>query len=156
MKNKLNFLVILAVAPLFASCFGPSTPADAQGMGPKEQVEAFFSSVKAGKLESAYEVLFAPSGIAQMKPQAVEALRRQTEAYLPLFGKIVGWELVHEEAFGASVVRLVYLLKANHHALTWEFYFYKPAESWFLVQVTFDDQFRALGPKVSIGGRPSA
>jgi hypothetical protein len=153
-KSLAASLGVLAV--VVAACLGRATPATGQELDPKAQVESFFTLVKKGNIESAYQTIFAASGLVAAKPQALEALRRQTEAFLPLFGEIVGWELVSQETFGTSLVRMVYLLKAEKHALTWEFYFYKPKKTWFASQVTFDDQFRALGPKVSIGGRPSA
>ena len=150
------FLLALWAAVVSGACFWSAPTAAGTDLGPKEQADLFFRQVKAGNINDAYQSLFARSGIAQAKPQALEALRRQTEAYLPLFGKILDWELVEEEKFGSSLVRMVFLLKTEKHPLTWEFFFYKPADVWFASQVTFDDQFRALGPKVSIGARPSS
>jgi hypothetical protein len=157
MKARARIAMLSLSAGLVVSaCFWFSSPAAGSDLDPKEQVEEFLGRIKAGKVEAAYESIFAASGLAKAKPQALEVLRRQTEAVLPLFGNVLGWELIVEEHFGNSLVRMVYLLKAEKHALTWEFYFYKPADKWFASQVTFDDQYRGLGPKVSSGPRPSA
>lgn len=114
---------------------------------PKEFVEEFFSYVKAGKVSQGYDVLFVGSGIPAMKPQAVDMLKTQTASGLPMYGKILGFEKVREEKFGASVVRLVYILKSEKAPTVWEFYFYKPQTNWFLGHIIFNDQFQNLDSK---------
>jgi hypothetical protein len=98
-------------------------------------------------ISEAYDKLFRGSSIPTEKPQSIAVLKQQTQIALPLYGKVLGYELVREESFGTSVVRLVYLLKAEKHVTVWEFYFYKPKDDWFLANVYFNDQFNYLGPK---------
>ena len=75
------------------------------------------------------------------------AIRKQTEAALPPMGKVLGFDLILEEPFGTSLVRLVYLLKSERHLTAWEFYFYKPKSVWFVAEVNFSDKFHLLNPK---------
>ena len=111
---------------------------------PKEFTQQFFAKIEAGKINEAYDGLFAGSRIPEMKPQAVEMLKRQTSSGLPLYGKIMGSEMVLEEAFGTAVVRLVYVLKLELAPTVWQFFFYKPKDQWFLGHVIFNDQFQNL------------
>src|SRR5438094_8880058 len=114
---------------------------------PKAMAETFFASLQKSDVTGAYDNLFRGSSIPKDKPQAIAMLKQQTQGVLPFYGKVLGHELVQEESFGTSLVRLVYLLKAEKHVTVWEFYFYKPKSEWFLVNVLFNDQFNLLGPK---------
>ena len=113
----------------------------------KAMAEAFFGRLQKSDVSGAYDNLFRGSSIPKDKPQAVTALKQQTQAGLPLYGKVLGYELVREESFGTSLVRFVYLLKSEKHATVWEFYFYKPKNEWFLANILFNDQFNLLGSK---------
>jgi hypothetical protein len=119
----------------------------AQDQSPRATADAFFRTLQNGKISQAYDQLFAGSIIPQTKPQEVEMLKRQTESGLPLYGKILGFEMVREEKFGTTVVRLVYLLKSEKAPTVWELYFYKPKTSWFLANLMFNDQFHLIEGK---------
>jgi hypothetical protein len=121
-----------------------SFTANAASPLPKDKVEQFFNSVVSGNISSGYDQLFIGSSIPKDKPQAVTMLKQQTESSLPIFGKILGYEYVTEEKFGTSVVRYVYILKSEKGPTTWEFFFYKPKNDWFLANVIFNDQFTFL------------
>ncbi|MFC1590261.1 hypothetical protein ACFL42_02065 [Candidatus Omnitrophota bacterium] len=114
---------------------------------PVEFVEEFFTRVKAGKIDEAYDNLFMGSGIPVMKPQAVEMVKKQTAGGLSMYGKVLGFEKVREEKFGTSIVRSVYILKCEKAPTIWELYFYKPKSDWFLGNINFNDQFNLLDSK---------
>ena len=111
---------------------------------PKSMTEAFFAAVERGDISGGYDRLFVGSTIPQDKPQAMTVLRQQTQNGLQIFGKILGHEFLNEKEIGSSIVRLVYILKSEKGPTVWEFYFYKPRDSWFLAKVTFNDQFGNL------------
>lgn len=111
---------------------------------PKEITDKFFKMAQSGKFVEAYDQLFAGSQIPIQKPQAVEALKRQTASVLPIYGNILGVEFNREEKIGESVVRLVYLLKLEKFPTVWEFYFYKPKSDWLLVNISFNEDFSLL------------
>ncbi|NWF94126.1 MAG: hypothetical protein HXY46_14590 [Syntrophaceae bacterium] len=119
----------------------------AQDQPPRAMAENFFRMLQAGKVSQAYDQLFVGSSIPQVKPQEAEMVKRQTESGLSLYGKILGFELVREEKFGTSVVRLVYVLKSEKNPTVWELYFYKPKANWFLARFFFNDQFQLLEAK---------
>lgn len=111
---------------------------------PKDKVEAFFVSLDKGDIAGAYERIFFGSGMSEKKPDTLAMLKLQTESGLSHYGKILGPDFVKEEKFGTSIVRLVYVLKSEVFPTEWEFYFYKPKDSWFLASVKFNDQFDLL------------
>jgi hypothetical protein len=111
---------------------------------PKEFTDEFFKMVQSGKVAEAYGQLFVGSQIPTQKPQAVDALKRQTASALPIYGNMLGVELIREEKIGESIFRLVYVLKSQIAPTVWEFYFYKPKSDWFLGNILFNDEFRSL------------
>lgn len=104
----------------------------------------FFQMVESGKISEAFDQLFEGSQIPIQKPQAVDVLKRQTSSGLPMYGKINGIEKIRDEKIGSSIVRLVYVLKSEFHPTIWEFYFYKPKDTWFLANVIFNDEFQLM------------
>ncbi len=100
--------------------------------------------IDSGNISGAYNQLFKGSQVEARKPKAIDLLKKQTSNNLPLFGKRVGLEKVREEKIGTSVVRLVYILKMEHAPVVWEFYFYKPKDTWFLSTINFNDKFQLL------------
>ena len=129
-------LLILLLLPLTAMAVPPKTP--------KEQADAFLASVVSGNVTGGYDQLFKGTSMAATKPQALAMLKSQTQAQLPLFGKVVGFELLKEEAFGTSIVRLVYALKSEIAPTIWVFHFYKTTGPWTLSNVAFNDDLKEL------------
>lgn len=113
---------------------------------PRNIAESFLTTIAQGKVAAAYLKLFEGSNIAKDKGPGA-AIRKQTEVALPPLGKVLGFDLIREEQFGASLVRLVFLLKSERHLTTWEFYFYKPKTVWFVAEINFSDKFYLLAPK---------
>lgn len=113
---------------------------------PRGMAEAFLSTIAQGQMVAGYAKLFEGSNIARDKGQG-GTIRKQTEAALPPLGKVLGYDLIREEPFGTSLVRLVYLLKSERHLTSWEFYFYKPKNFWFVAEVNFSDKFHLLNSK---------
>jgi hypothetical protein len=133
MRKLLLFCwLVLLPAPLLAQ----------QGT-PRALAEQFLSSVQKGQIAAAYAKLFEGSNIRKDTGTGM-AIRRQTEAMLPLFGKVLSYELVHEEQIGTALVRLVYVLKSERHLTAWEFYFYRPGNRWFVAEVNFGDKLDRL------------
>ena len=100
-----------------------------------------------GKTDMAYDNLFKGSSMLTSNPQALQMLKNQTGSLLPLYGKVLGYEMIREETIGTSIVRLVYVLKSEVVPTVWEFYFYKPKDKWFVALVTLNDRFKAIESK---------
>ncbi len=131
-----RLFVILLMIPFCAIAEGSSSP--------KDMANEFLGSVIEGDISNAYDRLLEGSEIPVDKPQDVKALKQQTESGLPLYGKPLGYELVREQRFGNSVVRLLYLLKSEKGPIVWDFYFYKPMDSWVLASVDYSVQLQRL------------
>jgi hypothetical protein len=119
----------------------PALGSDAKGPSPTEMAEEFLSRIAKAEIDKAYEAFLEGSSI---DAKQVELLRQKTKSGLPLYGTILGRELIREESFGTSVVRLVYLLKCEQHPITWEFYLYKPKDRWIVSSLKFLDTFDLL------------
>jgi hypothetical protein len=133
-----RILLVLCLAVIVCPVYAQNSP---RGMA-----EAFLSTIAQGQMAAGYTKLFEGSNIARDKGQG-SAIRKQTEAALPPLGKVLGFDLIREEPFGTSLVRLVYLLKSERHLTAWEFYFYKPKNAWFVAEVNFSDKFYLLNSK---------
>ncbi len=135
MKRVLFFCLLTLV---FSSAYAQNSP---RGIA-----EAFLAAIAQGQMTAGYAKLFEGSNIARDRGQG-GSIRRQTETALPPLGKVLGYDLIREEPFGTSLVRLVYLLKSERHLTSWEFYFYKPKNYWFIAEVNFSDKFHLLNSK---------
>ncbi len=112
----------------------------------RARVDAFFGSVMAIKVETAYDNLFDNSQINQ-KREIVESLKKQTASLLATLGSPLGYEFVKEQRYGDSMVRVVYILKYDKGPVIWEFYFYKPKSEWILINMEPSDRLSILGDK---------
>jgi len=111
---------------------------------PREKAEALLSSIQSGDINGGYDRFLVEACPAISLSQQLTMLKKQTDAGVSVYGKILGHEFVKEESFGSSVVRLVYLLKSEEYFTVWEFRFYKPKATWLVAGVFFDDQFTRL------------
>ncbi len=117
-------------------------PALAQA--PRAQAENFLATLQRGQVGPAYAKLFEGSNIGANQAQSIA---RATQGTLAPLGRVLGYDLVREESFGASLARLVYLLRSERHVTVWQFYFYKPGNRWFVAEVNLSEKFQDLGPK---------
>lgn len=110
---------------------------------PEKAVELFFSGLAAGEIPAALDRLCVGSPL-EAEQQQLKVLKTQIEGALPLYGALIGTEIVYREEFGSSLVRLVYLQKFERHPLVWEFYFYRARGPWMLMNIRFNDQLDLL------------
>ncbi len=136
----MKILVIVAVATLVAGV----AHAQMDGRAPQGKVFKFFDTfIRDNDMKGAYADLFRGSTVEQKKDE-VERLHKQTRAALTAYGNPQGYEVFVEEKFGASIVRIIAVMKFEKHPLIWEFYFYKPRAEWLLAHVRFSDHFEML------------
>ena len=74
----------------------------------------------------------------------MENLKSQRKVALPLYGALLGYDFIADAPFGASVRRLVYILKAEKQPIVWVFYYYCPKDAWFLLAVALDDSLKVF------------
>lgn len=135
--NLCKSITLLAILSAVATA-----PADETT--PRQRVEQFFATLTTGDINKAYDQLFAGSAVSADFATRLDALKRQTTANLPMYGKPLGNELVLEKSFGTSVIRLLYVLKMEKHPVVWEFFFYRPKDKWYIANVNLNDEFNGL------------
>ena len=115
---------------------------------PPQKAEAFLAQLSAGETDQALDKVFAGSGMAELKPQAVMAMKSQVKVALGVYGKAIGFEKIDEVEFSPSLKRVTYLQKFELYPVIWEMYFYRAKDSWVLSNILFNDQLAvALGAK---------
>jgi hypothetical protein len=130
--------IILCLILLFSSATTFAKP-------PSESVEEFLRRVTTPESDLAIDRLFAGSGFAEAKPQDIVTLKSKIKMAMELYGSPLGFEKIHEEDLSPSLKRLVYLQKFEQYPVVWEFYFYKPKDTWIINTLNFQDQ---IGPLV--------
>ena len=106
---------------------------------PTSIAETFLARVGKGDVGPAYDQLFRNSPMSTQSLQ-MDALKRQTQSVLPIYGQVLGYELYKQEKFGESLVRLFYIQRFEKHPIVWKFWIYKPGGTWQVNMVTFNDQ----------------
>lgn len=110
------------------------------------QIATFFS---AGDYDGAYEGLI---GYWPLPKEEIQNLGYQTKSQLSMlgdrFGASIGAEHVRTIEAGKSLVRHIFLIKYEKHALRFSCVFYKPKDKWMINSVLWDDRPQDL---LSIG-----
>lgn len=111
---------------------------------PAERVEEFLRQVTTAESDKAMDRLLSGSGLAESKPQDIVTVKSQTKMAMGLYGTPVGIEKIREEDLAPSLKRLVYLQKFEKYPVAWEFYFYKPKDTWVIYTLNFKDEIGLL------------
>ena len=130
-----------AVVLLVGLLLGGSAWAEAE---PNSIVEVYLKGLVAGDTIGAFATLMTHSRIDYLKPRAATLLRGQTQEAISLYGTPSGYERVSRKPYGSSIVRLIYITKHSDVALVWNFYFYRAANEWQLINFDFNDLFKKL------------
>lgn len=107
------------------------------------RAELFLTTVIEGQVDKAYEDIIKGS-LLEQKTQETALLKQRTSGISTVIGKFLCFEFIKQENYGNSIVRLVYLLKAEFHPLAWEIYFYKPKAEWILIEIKFSTEVDSL------------
>ena len=119
----------------------------ARANDPSDLPERFMQEYVAGRAEQAVDGYFKTNPLVQQKAQQLQYLKTQLASISQIFGRPSGYELVSQETLAPSLRRFVYITKHPYHAVTWEFYVYRPAKDWIGSNMRFDDSYGLLGPK---------
>jgi hypothetical protein len=116
----------------------------AESPDPAQLAEAFLTQLGKNESDAACDTLFAGSGMAELKPQAITAMKSQVKVALGMYGKMIGFEKIGETAFSPSLKRMTYLQKFEQYPVIWEMYFYRNKNQWVVNQIFFNDQPAAV------------
>ena len=136
-----QFALIAFAASLVS--FAPQDPPKKAAAGPAERQEDFLATLKAGKIEKAYDALFKGSRFAD-KPDQVENLIDQTAKGVGLYGGVVGFEntgIIRQEKYQALGMGI---LCCDQVPMYFYFVWYRSAETapWAVINVWFSDQVK--------------
>jgi len=121
--------------------------------GPSQIVANFFASLEGGKIDEGYAALTKDSKIAE-KPDELKQLKAKTREAIDVFGSIVGYDFVEAHAVGQRLVRATYISQGKIFPLRWRFYFYKPENSWRLIDMRVDDKLTGIFDEAEEVGKP--
>jgi len=111
--------------------------------GIAQMVAVFFDSLQKVEVDQAYNVLTKGSKIAE-KPEELKQLKAKTQEAIEVFGAISGYDLVDSKSVGNRLVRATYASHGKIYPLRWRFYFYKPEDTWRLIDMRVDDKLSAM------------
>lgn len=106
------------------------------------QVARFMAQMKQQEFAEAFAALkpFWP-----LQTTVVDDLANTTIEQLsqlgPLYGKLIGAELVNSEKCGTFGYLVQYVLKYENSALRYSFYYYNGGSGWMVNSVSFDDKW---------------
>jgi hypothetical protein len=106
-------------------------------------VAIFFGSLQKSEVDVAYNTLTKGSKIAE-KPEELKQLKAKTQEAIEVFGAIIGYDLVDSKSVGNRLVRTTYASHGKIYPLRWRFYFYKPEETWRLIDMRVDDKLSGM------------
>jgi hypothetical protein len=111
---------------------------------PKNQAEKFLDRIINGDIDNAFDKIFEGTFLPSKRPDEIKFTKNQTKAGLPIYGKLIGKELISETSYGSHIVKLKYALFTEIIPIVWIFHFYKPDDKWMVYNITFNDRFTFL------------
>jgi hypothetical protein len=118
-------------------------PAPAESDGPDKIMARFFSYLQRKEVDQAYDQLTRGTKIAE-RAEDVRMLKSKTKEAITVFGPILGFDSVVKKNVGARLVSYTVLSLGKEFPLRWRFYFYKPQETWRLIDLRVDDRLAAM------------
>lgn len=133
-----SFFVLMVLVFYSANLFA------AEASSYQARAQKFLQTIVDGQVDEAYDELFKDSPILKLKPRAIDVTKQQTNMLVSLYGKKLGFEFIKKQAYGNSIIRLIYIIKTENIPITFEIYFYKPYSKWLPASVNFEDTFALL------------
>jgi hypothetical protein len=146
-----------ATAPTPSPAPAPAQAGDPKGPALDESLRAvlgeFYDLLGRGEVDRAYELLVRDSPIAGKK-QEVDDLKIKSREAIRLFGGIRGHELLGVEPVGSRLWRVTCISLGEGFPLRWRFYYYRPQETWRLIDIRVDDSLPELFNERREAGAP--
>ena len=126
--------------------------AEAEAESPEKIIARFFSYLQRKEVDQAYDQLTRGTKIAE-RAEDVRTLKSKTKEAITVFGPILGFDSVVKKNVGSRLVSYTMLSLGKEFPLRWRFYFYKPQDSWRLIDLRVDDRLAAMFDETD-DGRP--
>lgn len=110
---------------------------------PEKIIARFFAYLQRKEVDQAYDQLTRGTKIAE-RAEDVRTLKSKTKEAITVFGPILGYDSVVTKKVGTRLVSYTMLSLGKEFPLRWRFYFYKPEESWRLIDLRVDDRLAAM------------
>ena len=104
---------------------------------------SFFSALQRKEVDAAYDQLTKGTKIAE-RAEDVKMLKSKTKDAISVFGVISGFELVTKKTVTERLTSYTYISLGKEFPLRWRFYFYKPQDSWKLIDLRVDDRLASI------------
>ncbi|PIB93715.1 hypothetical protein [Caulobacter sp. FWC2] len=131
---------VLCMAPVAARA---AEAADAPPAAVQAKVDAFMTSLKAGKVSEAYTQAFA--GTLMSKKQAeLEQAVAGTENGLRYYGALRDWQLVGTSRPADGFVVAVYMARLESAPLFMRFQAYDNGAKWIVYNIIFSDNYDTM------------
>jgi hypothetical protein len=118
-------------------------PTEADADGPEKIIARFFSYLQRKEVDQAYDQLTRGTKIAE-RAEDVKTLKAKTKEAINVFGPILGYDSVVKKTVGTRLVSYTGLSLGKEFPLRWRFYFYKPQDTWRLIDLRVDDRLAAM------------
>ncbi len=117
----------------------PSSDAD----GPEKIIARFFTQLERREVDQAYDQLTRGTKIAE-RAEDVRTLKSKTREAITVFGPMLGYDSVVTKKVGTRLVSYTLISLGKEFPLRWRFYFYKPMDTWRLIDIRVDDRLNAM------------
>jgi hypothetical protein len=144
MKRILAAAILFLMLPCTAMAGTNEVPADWTEATPEAMAEAGLDLLLQGKYAAMIDKLFESSDRNAFDESKLDLFKRQSLAQLPMYEKILRYELAEKKTFGESTVRLIYIVISEKCPLIFTFHFFRPKDDWTIYSFNFSDSKEAL------------
>ena len=117
----------------------PASEAD----GPDKIIARFFTLLQRREVDQAYDQLTRGTKIAE-RADDVRTLKSKTKEAITVFGPMLGYDSIVTKKVGTRLVSYTLLSLGKEFPLRWRFYFYRPMDTWKLIDIRVDDRLTAM------------
>lgn len=129
---KVRTFIFLLFLPVATYAESSATPI---GM-----VQTFFTSLKSGETDTAYNQLLLGADVFSKNEKNVAIMKQRALTTLNSYGEIIGYDILKKNQIGGNVMELTYILKSEKHPTIWQFYFYRPKARWFIINMAYTNK----------------
>jgi hypothetical protein len=140
-KPKPNIIGNDGATPAKPSAAAPETPTEPET--PERTIARFFAYLQRREVDQAYDQLTRGTKIAE-HAEDVKMLKSKTKDAIAVFGALGGYEVVDTRKVGDRLISYRVISLGKDFPLLWRFYFYKPVDSWRLIDMRVEDRLAEM------------